>query len=137
MPKYAIYSPQGEILRSVVCAETEIANQLNATEQYIETDIIDGYVEHGTVHHFPEPRPEPFYQYDVSTKAWVDPRSVADLLFIARIDRDELLAQTDWTQLPDVPDTTRTKYQAYRQALRDVPQQSGFPTDIDWPTKPE
>ena len=25
----------------------------------------------------------------------------------------------------------------YRQALRDVPQQNGFPTDIDWPMNPE
>ena len=28
-------------------------------------------------------------------------------------------------------------YADYRQALRDVPQQAGFPGDIDWPAKPE
>ena len=52
----------------------------------------------------------------------------------ARAQRDSLLASTDWTQLPDVPQATREAYAVYRQALRDVPQQDGFPTDIIWPT---
>lgn len=49
--------------------------------------------------------------------------------------RNDLLAETDWWANSD-----RTMTQAqidYRQALRDVPQQDGFPTDITWPTKPE
>ncbi|MEC8553197.1 MAG: phage tail assembly chaperone, partial [Pseudomonadota bacterium] len=39
------------------------------------------------------------------------------------------------TQNPDVPDATKAKWQAYRQALRDVPSQSD-PYNITWPTKP-
>lgn len=52
-----------------------------------------------------------------------------------RVVRDKLLAETDWWAVSD-----RTMTQAetdYRQALRDVPQQDGFPVDITWPTKPE
>ena len=49
--------------------------------------------------------------------------------------RDVLLAETDWTQNPDVPSTTKVKWQTYRQALRDVPSQSD-PYNITWPTKP-
>ena len=49
--------------------------------------------------------------------------------------RDVLLAETDWTQNPDVPSTTKEKWQTYRQALRDVPSQSD-PYNITWPTKP-
>jgi len=49
--------------------------------------------------------------------------------------RDALILETDWTQNPDVPDATKTKWQAYRQALRDVPSQSD-PYNITWPTKP-
>ena len=49
--------------------------------------------------------------------------------------RDDLLLETDWTQNPDVPDATKAKWQAYRQALRDVPSQSD-PYNITWPTKP-
>jgi hypothetical protein len=53
-----------------------------------------------------------------------------------RCRRDALLAATDWTQLPDVPEATRNAYVAYRQALRDVPAQEGFPNDIVWPVAP-
>lgn len=54
-----------------------------------------------------------------------------------RFERDMLLSTTDWTQLSDVPQAIKDKYAAYRQALRDVPQQPGFPDNIQWPVKPE
>jgi len=52
----------------------------------------------------------------------------------ARNHRTQLLAETDWTASSDV--TMSDAMKAYRQALRDVPAQEGFPTDINWPTKP-
>ena len=54
-----------------------------------------------------------------------------------RTQRDTLLAASDWAVLPDAPVADEQAWKDYRQALRDVPQQAGFPTDIDWPTKPE
>jgi hypothetical protein len=54
-----------------------------------------------------------------------------------RAERDALLAATDWTQLPDVPEAIREAYAVYRQALRDIPEQAGFPDDVQWPIKPE
>lgn len=53
-----------------------------------------------------------------------------------RAERDRLLAATDWTQAADVPQATKDLFAPYRQALRVVPQQSGFPENIDWPVKP-
>lgn len=53
-----------------------------------------------------------------------------------RADRDARLAATDWTQLKDVPAEVSQKWAAYRQALRDVPEQMGFPLAIDWPVAP-
>jgi predicted metal-binding protein len=53
-----------------------------------------------------------------------------------RAERDALLAASDWTQLPDVPDATRSAWAVYRQALRDITQQAGFPDAVVWPTKP-
>lgn len=53
----------------------------------------------------------------------------------ARDTRDRLLSETDWTQVADAP-VNKAAWAAYRQALRDIPQQSGFPTSIDWPVKP-
>ena len=52
-----------------------------------------------------------------------------------RATRDDLLKATDHYGLSDVPMTDAMT--AYRQALRDVPQQVGFPQTITWPTKPE
>jgi hypothetical protein len=53
----------------------------------------------------------------------------------ARTQRDALLSQSDWTQVPDAP-VDQTAWAEYRQALRDVPQQAGFPTEITWPQIP-
>ena len=53
----------------------------------------------------------------------------------ARALRDDLLASTDWTQVADAP-VDQAAWATYRSLLRDVPQQSGFPNDITWPTKP-
>ncbi len=50
----------------------------------------------------------------------------------ARKNRNDLLAETDWTASSDV--TMSDAMKTYRQALRDVPAQEGFPTDIIWPT---
>jgi len=52
-----------------------------------------------------------------------------------RATRDNLLKATDHYGLSDVSMTEAMT--AYRQALRDVPQQEGFPQTITWPTKPE
>lgn len=56
----------------------------------------------------------------------------------ARNERNMKLTFTDWTQLPDAPLTAETKaaWAAYRQALRDVPEQAGFPDVIEWPEQP-
>ena len=51
-----------------------------------------------------------------------------------RNERNALLAATDYLALSDATLTDAMK--TYRQALRDVPAQSGFPDNITWPTKP-
>lgn len=52
-----------------------------------------------------------------------------------RYERDVRLHDTDWSQLPDVPEATRNSFVAYRQALRDITTQTD-PFNIDWPVKP-
>ncbi len=51
-----------------------------------------------------------------------------------RKQRDALLAETDHYGLSDV--TMTDAMTTYRQALRDVPAQSGFPASITWPEAP-
>lgn len=53
----------------------------------------------------------------------------------ARIERNRLLRDTDWTHTLDAP-VDRAAWAVYRQALRDVPQQAGFPSAVDWPVAP-
>lgn len=49
--------------------------------------------------------------------------------------RNTLLSDSDWTQVADAP-VDKAAWAAYRQQLRDVTSQAGFPWDIQWPTKP-
>lgn len=52
-----------------------------------------------------------------------------------RAERNARLAACDWTQLPDAP-VDRAAWATYRQALRDISDQPGFPWEINWPTEP-
>ena len=45
--------------------------------------------------------------------------------------RNHKLSKSDWSQSSDVPDSLKTKYQTYRQELRDLPAQSGINPKID------
>jgi len=52
-----------------------------------------------------------------------------------RSERSRLLQQSDWTQLADTP-VNKAAWASYRQALRDVPAQAGFPHAVVWPQEP-
>ena len=54
-----------------------------------------------------------------------------------RQSRDEKLKATDWSQGKDIADLASAKYTTYRQELRDIPAQAGFPWNVQWPTQPE
>lgn len=53
-----------------------------------------------------------------------------------REERNAKLAASDWTQALDIPEATRSAWATYRQTLRDIPAQSGFPDEVTWPTSP-
>ena len=55
-----------------------------------------------------------------------------------RTERNQRLADCDWTVLTDSPLTTakKTEWKTYRTALRDIPSDSGFPHSVTWPTEP-
>ena len=79
-----------------------------------------------------------FGAYVAPTQAELDAASAAQI----RSQRDGLLVQVDvivsnplrWANLSS---SKQTEWTTYRQALLDVPQQSGFPNNISWPTQPE
>ncbi len=49
-----------------------------------------------------------------------------------RADRNKRLADSDWTQVADAP-VDKAAWATYRQALRDITNQNGFPWNIQWP----
>lgn len=72
---------------------------------------------------------------DNLTQAELDYASVEYRSEIERTRRNILLQETDWWA---VVDRTMTQSEIdYRQALRDITEQPGFPQNIVWPTKPE
>jgi hypothetical protein len=56
-----------------------------------------------------------------------------------RVERMLSLSRCDWTQLPDtgLSEESRTNWTLYRQKLRDLPQQEGFPWAVTWPIPPD
>jgi len=62
----------------------------------------------------------------------------ADQAKVVRADRNQRLAECDWTQLVDSPldPDGKAAWALYRETLRMVPQQPGFPWEINWPPKP-
>jgi hypothetical protein len=70
-------------------------------------------------------------EQEIAYKAMKD----AEFATNARSQRDKLLSESDWTRADDAP-VDKAAWATYRQALRDIPQQEGFPTVIVWPDKP-
>ncbi len=102
-----------------------VPNDIAVTGQWVYSQIMAGNFE-GEI---------------VDVDANVDPFTLEPLPDLktqnARQERDRRLSITDWTQMPDIPQTLKDLWQPYRQALRDVPQQAGFPDNIVWPTPPQ
>lgn len=85
-------------------------------------------------------RPTNYHSWDDGQ--WIvteddDARRLDDFSASVRQQRDVLLTQSDWTQLEDSPLKDDAEWLSYRQALRDITLQPGFPENIDWPEQPQ
>lgn len=101
----------------------------------------------------PQPSPENHYQFvsrqgveeiegkwftkyvliepDAEGKAAADANQAEQI----RQDRNRRLSECDWTQVADSP-VDKAAWATYRQALRDITAQAGFPWSVEWPTQP-
>ena len=68
---------------------------------------------------------------EAAYKARID----AEMASNVRRDRNRKLSACDWTQLADNM-ADKAAWATYRQALRDIPSQDGFPWNVTWPTEP-
>lgn len=55
-----------------------------------------------------------------------------------RNERDRLLRASDWTQAQDAPlsEGARVAWKSYREALRQLPQNTADPASVEWPLAP-
>lgn len=69
---------------------------------------------------------------DIKTASEVEAERLERLAIAARVKRDALIKETDFYVLPDYPNAPQGIAE-YRQALRDITEQPGFPNSINWP----
>lgn len=78
------------------------------------------------------------YRYHLERGAWEpSPNIDFELALAVKAERAVRLTASDWTQLPDVPLETKAQWATYRQALRDITTQSGYPSNVVWPIQPQ
>ena len=56
---------------------------------------------------------------------------------LIKLQRNDLLKESDWTDLPNSPVKNKEAWLTYRQTLRDLPQNFSEPSEVVWPEKPE
>ena len=107
----------------------------NIEEETLSTEGSEttGYIADEYFMTLPHPATGSYKEYIVAAKAM----EYENLANLARNRRDQLLSATDYLALSD--QTMPENVKDYRQKLRDIPEQSGFPYEIEWPEteKPE
>lgn len=79
---------------------------------------------------------DPVLENGAWVRKWVMVERSADKIEAdVRSLRDDLLMKSDWTQVADAP-VDQAAWATYRQALRDIPDQAGFPENVTWPVAP-
>jgi hypothetical protein len=114
--------------------QTDVLNLVFALDWSVTQPDKSYYLESGVLTEIPS-SPGPTYEFDYITNTWQDTRTQEQMWQEVRLNREVLLKASDWTQLPDVQFTTKEAWAIYRQALRDITNQSD-PYNIVWPTAP-
>jgi len=94
------------------------------------------YYQDGSIIQIPK-RPSTTSFWNSSTFTWVENTQLKE--DEVKGSRNIFLASSDWTQIPNGPLTEQQQqaWATYRQALRDITTQEGYPFNVIWPTKPQ
>lgn len=143
------YYPNGEIYSIFGFPENEldnfVFNNVKQNEKFIvtneEINFQINYIDENSQIKTREKKPSIYhewinYQWELNKEKQITQESI-DI----RNKRNELLQQSDWTDTLSAKNNLGNelylKWQDYRQALRNLPQQDNFPLSIVWPSKPE
>lgn len=146
-PFYAMIRPDGSVafVASMGVSETERNNALSqgleavaVPENVPPEEIVKNwyYINNSWIER--PPQPAPYYAFNIDKFIWEDTRTPQSEWEVIKNRRSILLTESDWTMLPDAPlsDAKRAEWVVYRQALRDITNQTD-PFNISWPTPPE
>lgn len=139
---FITYNDLGKILSKQQCTSSDFTvdgNHIELDDSYWHDDaLFNSRVDltSKTLVELP-PKPAEGYDFDYVTLEWKP--NIDQLKANAMATRLALLQQSDWTDTASA--VTRLpnyqQWQDYRQALRDVTQQSGYPLNIIWPEQPQ
>jgi hypothetical protein len=134
MKAASIYDSRGAILESMEGSEEDI-RLFTIGKQFIEGFFPANkyYVSQSQAIEF-SPKPDNTV-WDWNQKQWVVSFDILNAE--ARRKRNKLLNESDWTQLADINPDIKELWKPYRQALRDITNQPGYPLNIIWPTPPQ
>ena len=102
----------------------------------VKSDPFSQYVKNNIIKDIPK-KPNFKCDFDFSSEVWVEsPLKQKEAI---NFQRSALLYKSDWTQIPGGPLTPELQQQwaDYRQELRDISLQSGYPFNVVWPTPPQ
>jgi hypothetical protein len=150
MKNYVTYDYQtGEIQTFGLCQDQEfdilkqsyvyvIEGIGNPSTHYVLNDELISYTQEQI--NLKANQPSLFSKWSNETFQWIDSRTdeqkTLNAELVAKSKRNQLLMESDWTQLPDVPLTNKDQWATYRQQLRDITEQSGYPFNVIWPDLP-
>jgi len=135
--KYSVYHPDnGQIVKLITVSDSD-PNESFCIPGHYDSDQY--YVNNGVAVELPPKPDNPLlrYDFDFDSHSWV----LNDLIsgIQVRAERTRLLGDIDrvtpvWYN--SLTQEQQAELAAYRLALLAVPQQSGFPTQVEWPAKP-
>ena len=137
---YTIYNKiTGRIISLVSLPENFIQHRINNDEDYLDNHMSSSeyYISVETKQPVKIPeKPSEHHEFNFDSKQWINIRTAESEWEMIRVKRNTVMAQCDWTQMPDVNISTKESWAIYRQALRDITNQAD-PFNITWPTPPQ
>lgn len=142
--KFVRFSSDGSIHSVNTCADKDITVQPGYPDEII---IISASENVGWDTHYVEDnklieksnKPSVHHKFDYKNKEWYLDEVV--LMNLVRMERDAKLIESDWTDTLSAKsrlgDVLYNAWQDYRQALRDLPQNTTDPSNVVWPTPPQ
>jgi hypothetical protein len=138
MKFFTIYNQQtGEINNSGTCFDIDIQivpEGFSIIE--LQSNPLTQYVKNNLIKNIPQ-KPNFECDFDFVNEAWTPSFDKQSQNIKAQ--RKILLLQSDWTQIANGPLIVEQQqaWADYRQQLRDIPSQSGYPFNVVWPTPPQ